>query len=392
MLSVGRLGIAVLVVGCGGGQVGDPPVEDAAPTDAPPSDVDLSGATWELEPIDGAGDSAFGVKMSFDGDGRALAVWQLNDASAIGFAVRDQGTWRVELISPPGVTGVFAPDVAGGDGSVAHIVFSASSETNGSDIMYVRWDGSSLSPPTNLTGAGQAMTDGDYSPTIAATGDQVTVLYTFQTSDLGDRAVRAVSFTSPGSPGGFETVLAASQDCGSVRARADGGGRVHAVALCRGSGDEVVYASNRSGEFISQSASFPSDSLVAPDLDVGSDDSVHIVAQARVPCGDASCTVPLYSINLAPAIPVTLTTESYFSPAIALDAADQPVIVFFELPDRNLWWTFGDDAGFFRRQEVTPGGGKLVGTGQADPETGLPWFIIEERSQSPAVWLARLVP
>lgn len=393
-MALGRLGLAALIAGCGSGGGDSGSAADAAPeVDAAPA-IDLAQASWELEPVEGAGDSAFGLKMAFDGEGRAIAVWQLNDASAIGFAVRDAGSWSVQLITPPaGASAVFAPDVAGGKGPEAHVVFSASTAATGSDIMYTRWDGSALSAPVNLTGAGQVASDTDTSPAIAATDSGVlAVMYNYYTNpEAFVRETRALTFTDPAAPGPFETLLDTTQNCGALRVVAVDDA-VHAVALCQGGGDQVAYINNRSGTFSIQSAAIGGTSVIAPDLAIGSDGSVHIVAQTGVPCGDDTCTVPAYSINLAPGIPVAVATESYYNPSIALDRQNQPVVVFFELPDRELWWTFGTDGGFFRRQMVAPGGGKLVGTGATDPATGLPWFIVEDRENTPRVWLARLVP
>jgi hypothetical protein len=392
---VARLSIlAALALGCGCGNGGSAAI-DASPVDAgddgPP---DLSLARWVLEPVDGAGDSGFSPAMAFDGSGRAIAVWQLNNASAIGVAIRDQGSWTVDFVSPPGVTGVFSPAVAGGDGAVAHIVFSASTAATGTDIFYTRLDGASLSAATNLTGAGQGASDTDSSPAVAASGDQVTALYSFSANSMGfDRELRALSFTDPASPGSPQTLLDSTNDCGSVRARSDDAGRVHAVAICRpGGGDDAVYVSDRSGSFSSQTADVGSDALGAPDIDVGSDGSVHIVVQGQIDCPEGTCSEPLHSVNLAPGTPVTGGTEDYFSPGLALDAFDRPVILFFDLPDRELYWTFSEGAGFFRPQQVDPVGGKLAGTGADDPETGLPWFVFEERTVTPAIWIARLVP
>lgn len=392
----GRLLIfAALLAGCAEG--GDPPLIDAAPIDADPNaPPDLSSAKWELEPVAGSGDSGFVPALSFTGDGRAVAVWQLNDASAIGFAIREGNAWFVQMITAANTTGVFTPDIAGAAGGVAHIVFSGTTTATGTDIFYVRADGSSLSQPINLTAPNQGASDTDSSPTVASTPDsEVTVLYSYTTDSmgLGPSEVRALTFTNPGLPQTPETVLESTQDCGQPRARIAPDGSVHAIAVCNPTAaDQAVYVTNRGGSFTSQTADVGSDTVIAPDLDVGSDGSVHIVVQGSIPCPEGTCSEPLYSLNLAPAAAATGGTEDFFSPAIALDAFDRPIIVFFDLPGRELYWTFNEGEGFFRPQQVDPSGGKLAGTGADDPVTGLPWFVFEERNSSPAIWVAKLVP
>lgn len=396
--------VALALPACGGGGGGVTP--DAGPDvpDAREGAPDLSRASWELEPVMGAGDSGFNPMLAFDGAGRALVVWQKNDASAIGFAIRDPGTverngsWSVQFISPPvGANGVFAPDVAGGAGDEAHIVFSGSTSATGSDIFYVHWDGAALSAATNLTAAGQGGNDTDFSPAVAANAaGEVAVLYSYVPDPdlftMGE--VRAISFSDPGSAGAPETPPTLDRECGQVRVRVDAGGVVHAVAVCRGGAvEEPAYLTNRSGSFLVQSADAGDTSaVIAPDLDVGSAGEVHISFQGRTPCGDTTCTAPFYSVNLGRAAPAAAPSEGYFSPVLALDAWDRPIVTFFDLPDRVLFWTFREDAGFFRPQQVAPGGGMLAGAADDDPATGLPWVVLENRNDSTAIWLARLVP
>jgi hypothetical protein len=190
------------------------------------------------------------------------------------------------------------------------------------------------------------------------------------------------------------TIADSTQDCDSPRARTTANGDVHAIAICSGGGgDSAVYLSNRSGEFMGQSADVGSDSLIAPDIDISSDGTVHVVVQGQISCAEGTCSEPLHSLNLAPATAVTGGTEDFFSPSIALDAFDRPVILFFDLPDRKLFWSFSENnGGFFRPQLVAAIGGKLAGTGDDDPKTKLPWFVLEDRSTSPSIWVARLVP
>ena len=330
--------------------------------------------------------------MSFTGDGDPVVVWQENNASAIGFAIRLDGSWTVDSIMIAG-SNLFSPDVVGGSGPEAHIAFSSSNAGSGSDIMYVRWTGTTLSPSSNLTSAGQGPDDNDRSPAIAVGADGVTVMYTFTETELGTdpRELRAVSFTDPLTLAAPEVVLAASRDCSQPRSRGGADGSIHAVVVCADR-NEAVYLTNRSGAYNSQSADIGSTTITAPDIDIAANNAPHIVVQGTVPCPKGSCSEPLYSVNLSRALSVSGGNDSYFSPAIALDAFDRPIIVFFDLPMRKLYWSFRDGAGFFRPQLVAPMGGKLAGTGARDPSSGLPWFIIEERNASPGVWLAKLVP
>ena len=207
----------------------------------------------------------------------------------------------------------------------------------------------------------------------------------------GNKELRALTFTNPGLPNAPVTVAGAASNCTTPRARSTADGTVHAILNCNsGNGDEAVYLTNTSGQFVSQTADINTDTVIAPDLDIASNGDVHIIVQGQVTCPEGMCSEPLYSLNLSPAIGVTGGTEDFFSPAIALDAFDRPIFVFFDLPGRELFWTFSEGVGFFRPQQIDPTGGKLVGTGEDDPVTGLPWFSLEERSRSPSIWVARL--
>ena len=42
---------------------------------------------------------------------------------------------------------------------------------------------------------------------------------------------------------------------------------------------------------------------------------------------------------------------------------------------------------------VAPTARKVIGTGDTDPESGLPWFTFEDRTgAADVIWIARLVP
>ena len=389
---VGRFVILAALACCAGGE---PPPIDAAPDGPDDGLPDLETASWVLDPVIGSGDDGFVPHMSFTGDGSPVVVWQRNDASAIGFAFRQDAAWFVQFIdAPAGVSGVFAPDVAGGSGGKAHIVFSGSTQTTSNDVFYVLADGGSLSTAVNITSPNEGGADFDSNPAVAAMADdEVTVLYTYVANSMGmgNRELRALTFTNPGLPTTPVTVVDAASNCTSPRARASSEG-IHAILNCdSGGADEAVYLTNRSGAFVSQVVNTGTDTVVAPDLDIATNGDIHIVVQGQITCPQGMCTEPLYSLNLSPGAAVTGGTEDFFSPAIALDAFDRPIFVFFDLPGRELFWTFSEGAGFFRPQQIDLTGDKLVGTGEDDPATGMPFFALEDRSRSPSIWVAQLV-
>lgn len=386
-------GVALALLSCA--RAGEAPF-DAAPDAFDDGLPDLATASWVLEPVGGSGDDGVDPKLAFTGSGRPVVVWQKDDASAIGYAFREGTAWFIRVIdAPANVTGVFAPEIVGGAGDQAHIAFSGTTAATSSDIFYVRADNSSLTTPVNMTGPGQGAADFDTSPAVVADGDEVTIVYTHTANAMGTgpKEVRTLTFTNAGLPTTPVKVVDSAVGCDTPRARGTADGFVHAVLDCNsGAGDQAVYLSDRSGVFVTQTADIGSDTVIAPDIDVSASGDVHIVVQGQVACPEGMCSEPLYSLNLAAGVGVTGGTEDFFSPAIALDAFDRPIFVFFDLPGRELYWTFNEGAGFFRPQQIDPAGGKLVGSGDDDPETGLPWFAFEERDATPSIWVAQLVP
>jgi hypothetical protein len=389
------LGLA-LVAACGGGGGGDPAIDGGEP-DGSTGMVDLSVASWELEPVAMTPGNSIEANLSFTSDGRALIVFREGLADLLGFAVRNgPGDWDLEMVPAPPGGAVFSPAVAGGADGSAHIVYTASTGAGGTDVFYMRWDGGGLSTPVNLTAAGPDGANDDGTPAIIARPDgSVTVFYVNLTPEVfpTDRELRALSFTNPASPGTPETLQARSRDCGQLRARVDGGGFAHLIAMC---GADVVYHQDRTGTFVSQDVDpGTTTGLVAPDIAIGPEGEVHVVVQGSAPCGDATCSDPFYSLNLAPGIPVTGATQRYFHPALALDREGVPIVAFHELPGRRLHWTFLTPAGrFFRAQRIDPiGDGEQIACSAAtDPGTGLPWIAIENSGETNDIWLARLVP
>jgi hypothetical protein len=399
-VEIPAIAIAAAIAGCGGGGGGGSP--DAGVDGGESGPVDLSSATWVLEPLTASDERSTGPQLTHDTSGRALVVWE-EGIRSIGFAVESEGGWDQQLITIPDNATVFGPSIAPGAGGRAHIVFTGSPEPTGPDIYYVSWDGVALSEPVNLTGPLQTVGDFDASPAVVERADgSVTVLYYMSPEDeFGVRELRRFDFTDAASAGAPAGVLPPQRNCGENRAEIDGGGALHLITKCIPDGGdfEVVYLNDRSGTLMPQIVdSGGSRNFLSPDLAISSDASrIHVVFRGTLDCGDELCNEIYYSANLNPAVAVTATPEELWDhPRVVLDRFDRPIVLFHSRDAERLHWSFPSGGRFFRAQRVDDDSGArqtFAGAATFDPATGLPVVPFERVvGEGPEdVWIARLV-
>lgn len=298
-----------------------------------------------------------GATMAFAGD-ELVVAWSELETPDFGerpaFTASSAAGFAPERRTPEAGADVTSTRLAA-DGGVVHLVFSGPGASDEENILYMRRTGGAWSEPVDLSGPLETGARRDTEPVVLAAGGEVAVIYlSAPADDVLAPGVHMVRFADGGSPSAVEMLVdSAGADCETVDAAVDGEGVIHVAAACAfGAGaPEILYINNRSGSFVTQSASLGAGTEARnPAIAVGANRSVHLVWDAEADCGDQVCRDVFYSRDLAPPISVTGGSQDGggFARIAALPGGEL-VAVFHRTDAGDLYWTYAESGQTFVR-------------------------------------------